>query len=191
MKRLIGTILIFVFVNIVIGIFKYEYLIRELQEITYCAADEVFSYRVFSYSSYIVNIAIVTGLIIIISSMSFFVLVLVAGDDFDFVYTSHSFLYATSWIFIVNLCFDVVKVVILLNCDLNFISLHQTNPLLYEYYYNNLMHKYLCCDLVGSFCMVVIYFVILTRMLKNLSMLRFLPSVVVWMLSLLFFFLWK
>lgn len=58
MKRLIIAILLFVIGCIIIGVIKQEYLIHKLLSQLSFNDSEVILYRIFSYSGYIVNIAI-------------------------------------------------------------------------------------------------------------------------------------
>lgn len=74
MKRLIIAILLFVIGCIIIGVIKQEYLIHKLLSQLSFNDSEVILYRIFSYSGYIVNIAISISVLLIISLLSFFVL---------------------------------------------------------------------------------------------------------------------
>lgn len=95
MKRLIIAILLFVIGCIIIGVIKQEYLIHKLLSQLSFNDSEVILYRIFSYSGYIVNIAISISVLLIISLLSFFVLMFIEGDKFCFEITHRAFLHAT------------------------------------------------------------------------------------------------
>ena len=188
MKRLIIAILLFVIGCIIIGVIKQEYLIHKLLSQLSFNDSEVILYRIFSYSGYIVNIAISISVLLIISLLSFFVLMFIEGDKFCFEITHRAFLHATSALFILTLGVEIVKLIVVLYSNVDFIALYETDKEIYNHYSNILTMRYMRCDLIGGLMGFIIYFLTLHKKLPSLSFWKFLPNMFLYLT--IFFYLY-
>lgn len=157
-------------------IFICVYNYKKIKKITYVSIPV---FRIFSYSSVFFEIITSISAVVVLSALSYFILMLLVGSDFRYFLSFVSMAKSISYIFIALLISEISKTIILLLSDISFFLFHLENIDYYNYQINSMYLIFSISDTVFLLIGTIYFSLNLKSEFAQTAFSKLIPSILV------------